>query len=163
MRHTCGDEVTICLPLRIAPDAEAPDTGAIGTLMHQTIAEKTSARVLLVEDYEPNVLVARAFLEQFGYAVEVATNGMEAVELVKAGAYAAALMDVQMHGMNGLEATQFIRAFEAREGRARLPIIGMTAHALAGDRERCLQAGMDEYISKPVLPDILALKLGQLR
>jgi CheY-like chemotaxis protein len=67
-------------------------------------------------------------------------------------------MDVQMHGMDGLETTRHIREDES-QGGPRHTIIGVTAHALAGDRERCLAAGMDDYISKPVLPDILAQKL----
>ena len=112
-------------------------------------------RVLLVEDYAPNVLVAGTFLDEFGYDHDVAANGAQAVAMVKVGGYAAALMDVQMHGMNGLEATFLIREAERAEGGPRLPIIGMTAHALTGDREKCLAAGMDEYISKPFNPDVL--------
>ena len=112
-------------------------------------------RILLVEDYAPNVLVAGTFLEEFGYDHDVAANGTQAVAMVKAGNYAAALMDVQMHGMNGLEATFLIREAERETGGPRLPIIGMTAHALTGDREKCLAAGMDEYISKPFNPDTL--------
>ena len=116
--------------------------------------------VLLVEDYAPNILVATTFLEQFGYAYHTANNGHEALEKTRDNTYVAALMDVQMHGMNGFEATSKIRLQEAEHGRPRLPIIGMTAHALAGDRERCFEAGMDDYIAKPFNPDELQRKLA---
>ncbi len=111
--------------------------------------------VLLVEDYEPNVMVAKSFIEVFGYRCDVASSGVEAVEKVKSGPYAAVLMDVQMHQMNGLEATRLIRAHEKQSGKKSVPIIGMTAHVMPGDRERCLGAGMDDYISKPFNPDEL--------
>ena len=124
--------------------------------------EKTSAvadaepavrpSVLLVEDYAPNVMVASNYLEQFGYDNEVAVSGYDAIERVKENSYTAILMDVQMPGMNGLEATRIIRDYEKQQGNPRTPIIGITAHALAGDRERCISAGMDNYIAKPFNP-----------
>jgi two-component system, sensor histidine kinase len=125
--------------------------------------------VLIVEDYAPNIMVLSLMLEELGYDTVSAMSGTDAIDIIKAagGPHYAILMDVQMQGMDGLETTRWIRDLEAAKeatGRGyRNTIIGVTAHALAGDRERCLQAGMDEYISKPVLPDILALKLGQLR
>ncbi len=125
--------------------------------------------VLIVEDYAPNIMVLSLMLEELGYDTVSAMSGTEAIDIIKAagGPHYAILMDVQMQGMDGLETTRWIRDLEAAKeatGRGyRNTIIGVTAHALAGDRERCLQAGMDEYISKPVLPDILALKLGALR
>ena len=76
--------------------------------------------------------------------------------------YILALMDVQMHGMNGLEATRLIRVWERDTGQVPLPIIGMTAHAMAGDRERCLAAGMDDYLSKPFQPQDLQEKIRLL-
>jgi CheY-like chemotaxis protein len=128
-------------------------------------------RVLIVEDYEPNIMVLSLMLEELGYDTVAATSGAEALALIRdaldegQGPFHAILMDVQMHGMDGLETTSCIRESEA-ENPGRVPrhtIIGVTAHALAGDRERCLAAGMDDYISKPVLPDILAQKLGATR
>jgi signal transduction histidine kinase len=125
--------------------------------------------VLIVEDYAPNIMVLSLMLEELGYDTVSAASGTDAIDIIKAapGPHYAILMDVQMQGMDGLETTRWIRDLEAAKsttGRGyRNTIIGVTAHALAGDRERCLQAGMDDYISKPVLPDILALKLGQLR
>ena len=154
-----GSTFAVCIPLEIAP--EQPDEGqpSMTEMLEFAIDSKTRALVLLVEDYEPNVLVARTFLEDFGYRVDVATNGLEAFEKVKTGRYLVVLMDVQMHGLNGLDATRMIRTHEQQHGRPRLPIIGMTAHALAGDRERCLGVGMDDYIAKPFNPDELRAKI----
>lgn len=115
-----------------------------------------------MEDYAPNVLVASTFLEGFGYEVDVAQNGLDAVELIKTNTYIATLMDVQMDGMNGLDATQVIRAHEKQNNKVPTCIIGMTAHALLGDRERCIAAGMDDYIAKPFNPDMLEEMLAQL-
>lgn len=117
--------------------------------------------ILLAEDYPANVLVATSFLDYFGYGYEVVASGAEAVEQAETRDFYAILMDVQMHGMNGFEATQAIRAHESQNGKRRIPIIGMTAHALLGDREKCLAAGMDDYISKPFNPDELKAKLAQ--
>ena len=118
--------------------------------------------MLLVEDYAPNVLVATTLLEEFGYRVDVASNGYQAVEKATQNTYIAVLMDVQMHGMNGLDATKTIRTHEAHEKKRSTYIIGMTAHALMGDRERCLDAGMDDYMSKPFNPDMLEAMLAKL-
>jgi CheY-like chemotaxis protein/HPt (histidine-containing phosphotransfer) domain-containing protein len=108
-------------------------------------------RILVAEDNPVNQRVAVGLLERHGHSVAVANNGREAVEAVKRERFDVVLMDVQMPEMGGFEATAAIRASE--DGAAtRLPIIAMTAHAMAGDRERCLQAGMDEYVTKPVRP-----------
>ena len=154
-----GSTFTVCVPLTLAPK-ELEDTPVdLSTLVAQTLDEKARPSVLLVEDFEPNVLVASTFLEGFGYRVDIAKNGLEAFELAKNHKYMAALMDVQMPGLNGLDATKMIRAHEQQTGKPRLKIIGMTAHAMAGDKERCLAAGMDEYISKPFNPAELQAKL----
>jgi len=117
-------------------------------------------RVLIVEDYEPNALVATLMLEELGYDVDTADSGEAAIERLRTAAeiYHAILMDVQMHDMDGFETTRRIRELEADQGR-RHRIVGVTAHALAGDRERCLEAGMDDYLSKPIQPGLLAQKL----
>lgn len=120
---------------------------------------KPTSKILLVEDHAANVMVASLYLEQYGYEYDVATSGIEAVEKAKLGGYCTILMDVQMDGLNGLEATRQIREFEVRSSTARIPIIGMTAMALSGDRERCLDVGMDDYISKPFNPLELEQKL----
>jgi CheY-like chemotaxis protein/anti-sigma regulatory factor (Ser/Thr protein kinase) len=155
----CGSTFTVCVPLEVAGvDADAGQ-GHLSEAVETTLSDKTRPAVLLVEDFQPNVLVAATFLEEFGYRVEVAENGLEAFEKVKGASYVAALMDVQMPGLNGLDATRMIRTFEQKSGHPRLRIIGMTAHAMAGDRERCLAAGMDDYIAKPFNPAELQSKL----
>jgi signal transduction histidine kinase/CheY-like chemotaxis protein len=107
-------------------------------------------RVLVTEDNIVNQKVARHMLMDLGCRVDVASNGREALELVEVAAYDLVFMDVQMPEMDGLAATVEIRRREPPQGR-RVPIVAMTAHAMASDRERCLAAGMDDYISKPVL------------
>lgn len=126
-----------------------------------------SKRILLVEDYPANVLVATTLLEDFGYSYEVATSGEEALRKIMEGSFSAALMDVELGDMCGYETTRRVRVWEEesalqRPDKPRLPIIAMTAHALAGDREKCLEAGMDDYIAKPFDPDELRHKLGAL-
>jgi PAS domain S-box-containing protein len=153
--------VRIPLPIAHSEKAEVIET-AILTADVRNDAQSGHC-ILLVEDYAPNVMVAGTFLESFGFSYNVASNGMEAVEMAKTGHYTAILMDVQMHGMNGLEATQLIRAYEKKSALAPVTIIGMTAHALTGDKERCLSVGMDDYISKPFNPDELNQKLSILR
>ncbi len=115
--------------------------------------------VLLVEDYEPNVVVAGYFLEDFGCTFDVAQNGMDALEKAHKTRYNAILMDVQMPVMDGYTATAHIRKFEQENNLPRVAIIGMTANALVGDREKCIESGMDDYISKPFSPDDLKNKL----
>jgi len=103
--------------------------------------------ILLVEDNVINQKVVLGLLRKRGYTVEVANDGQQALDMLSSRPYALVLMDVQMPVMDGLEATHRIRADERL---AKVPIIAMTAHAMNGDRERCLEAGMDEYVSKPV-------------
>ena len=150
---------TVCVPLVMASGQAEHVADMPVRSMAQAIESRIKPRILLVEYYAPNVMVASNYLEQFGYIVDVAENGLEGFEKAKTGEYVAALMDVQMHGMNGFDATKRIREYETNHGRPRLFIIGMTAHALAGDRERCLAAGMDDYVSKPFNPEELRVKL----
>ncbi|MDJ0624499.1 MAG: response regulator [Desulfocapsaceae bacterium] len=107
------------------------------------------AKVLLAEDEPINASITKAFLEQAGVLVDVVSDGNEAVRAVSANDYQAILMDVQMPVMDGIEATVKIRRNERSKGN-RSPIIALTAHAMRGDRERCLQAGMDGYLAKPL-------------
>lgn len=112
--------------------------------------------ILVVEDYANNQRVVLAHLKKMGYAAHVVENGQEAVEAIRTGGslYQLVLMDWQMPIMDGLEATRRIRDLEAQAGR-RVPIVAMTANAINGDRERCLAAGMDDYLSKPIQRDEL--------
>ena len=121
-------------------------------------AELVERHVLLVEDNHINQVLAVTLLQSIGVEVDVAENGQQALEQLEAkpGYYALLLMDCQMPVMDGFEATQRIRAGDGGDGYCKVPIVAMTANAMRGDRERCLQAGMDDYISKPI--DIAAVK-----
>jgi CheY-like chemotaxis protein/HPt (histidine-containing phosphotransfer) domain-containing protein len=121
---------------------------------HSIREERRRLRVLLVEDNAVNRRVASGLLEKRNYEALAATNGREALEILERQAIDIILMDVQMPVMGGLEATTSIRERERGTGR-HVPIIAMTAHAMKGDRERCLRAGMDDYVSKPVRPSEL--------
>jgi two-component system sensor histidine kinase/response regulator len=122
-------------PRRLAPPR--PDPGA-------------PQRVLLAEDNQVNQFLALAILQQSGHTVTLARNGREAVDAYLKDEFDLVLMDVQMPEQSGLEATRRIRDHEAMHG-GHIPIIAMTAHAMKGDREMCIDAGMDEYISKPIV------------
>jgi CheY-like chemotaxis protein/HPt (histidine-containing phosphotransfer) domain-containing protein len=113
-------------------------------------------RILVAEDNAVNQLLAVAVLEKRGHRVTIVDNGQLAVEAVARESFDLVLMDVQMPALSGIEATQLIRERE-RRGARRTPIIAMTARAMNGDRERCLEAGMDGYVSKPIrIADLLA-------
>lgn len=133
-------EVLKCGPI----DAHAAHEAASGPQ-----PELTGLKVLLAEDSLYNQKLAVALLERKGHEVVVANNGAEAVGLARTGSFDLVLMDVQMPEMDGLEATRAIRENEVATGR-HLAIVAMTAQAMKGDRERCLDAGMDDYLTKPV-------------
>jgi CheY-like chemotaxis protein len=122
-------------------------------------------RVLLAEDNVVNQKLGVRLLEKHGHAVVVVANGREAIEALERECFDVVLMDVQMPEMDGFEATAEIRRLEAPGGR--LPIVAMTAHAMKGDRERCLAAGMDAYVAKPIQPrelyEAIEHVLGQRR
>ena len=120
-----------------------------------------SLRVLLAEDNAINQKVATRMLTKAGHAVIVAADGRAALDLVTREAFDVVLMDIQMPEMDGLQATAAIRAREAG-GARRVPIVALTAHAMKGDRERCLAAGMDAYVSKPVRGDELLATLASV-
>lgn len=112
--------------------------------------QQGSFNVILAEDNEINRYVVMQMLAGSACNLTIATNGKEAVELYESGAIDLILMDVSMPEMDGLEATSAIREIERQSGEAPVPIIGLTAHTMKGDRERCLAAGMDDYLPKPV-------------
>jgi CheY-like chemotaxis protein len=108
-------------------------------------------RILLAEDNPVNQLVATRLLQRESHLVKVVASGAQAVKAFVESSYDVVLMDVQMPEMTGLEATARIRQLESEAGRgAHVPILAMTAHAMTGDRERCLESGMDGYIAKPI-------------
>ncbi len=127
-------------------------------LDHQA-GQRHPLRILLAEDYLLNQKVALQLLEKMGYRADVATNGYEVLEAMQRQRYDVILMDVQMPEMDGIETTRCIRSEYPAEQQPR--IIAMTAHAMDGDRQWCLNAGMDDYLSKPVRAEELAAKLRQ--
>jgi PAS domain S-box-containing protein len=141
---------------------EQAGAGAVADVPTQSrsgsAALPASPRVLVAEDNPVNQKVAARILEKAGCRVDVVANGLEAIAAHERAAYALIIMDCQMPTMDGYEATRQIRARERETGK-HVAIVAMTAHALAGDRERCLGAGMDDYLSKPVEPERLAAVL----
>jgi len=137
----------------LAPHAAGMTAGMAapsGAAAQEHGAGLAGARVLLVEDNPVNLLVAQKLLAVIGCGIDTAINGELALEKLHAGSYHAVLMDCQMPVLDGYAATRRWREHEAATGAARLPIIAMTANAMAGDRQRCLDAGMDDYLSKPI-------------
>jgi CheY-like chemotaxis protein/anti-sigma regulatory factor (Ser/Thr protein kinase) len=118
-------------------------------------------QVLLAEDNPINQKLAVAMLEKWGHHVVVAGNGRQAVDLSASQPFDLILMDMQMPDMSGIEATAAIRARETARGTPHLPIVALTASAMTGDRERCLAAGMDDYLAKPIRSNELQAVLGR--
>jgi CheY-like chemotaxis protein/HPt (histidine-containing phosphotransfer) domain-containing protein len=127
--------------------------GGLVTRHSLTEKKRDGLRLLLAEDNPVNQKLAVILLQKAGYSVDVADNGQQALEKVQKERYSAVLMDVQMPELDGYAAATQIRQWEA--GQRHVPIIAMTASAMKGDRERCLEAGMDDYISKPLQPETL--------
>ncbi len=148
-----GSTFVLHLSLPVTGTENSPLSFEENTIYLDTHKNSQQLPILLVEDYEPNILVATVMLKNFGYRYEVARNGQEAVDKFSAGKYSLILLDVQMPYMDGFEATRHIRKYErATKNGVPVPIIAMTAHALKGDREKCIAAGMSDYIPKPFNP-----------
>ena len=124
------------------------------------IAVKPGTRILLAEDNITNQQVALGVLKRFGLAADAVANGLEALQALTDIPYDLVLMDVQMPEMDGLEATRRIRDVQSAVLNHNIPIVAMTAHAMQEDRARCLEAGMNDYISKPVKPNTLSLTIN---
>jgi two-component system, sensor histidine kinase and response regulator len=158
--------LAVTLPLRRASAADLPSLSGDGLSRllgyADAVAEPewgsapgvVALDVLLVEDNPVNQRLAQEILLRRGHRVVLAENGREALDRLAERGFDIVLMDVQMPQMNGLDATRAIRAAETGTGR-HIPIVAMTAHAMAGDRERCLAAGMDEYLTKPIRVEAL--------
>jgi PAS domain S-box-containing protein len=120
-------------------------------------------RVLVAEDHPMNQIVAKKMLRNLGCEVFWAENGKKAVDMAGKGDFDIIFMDLQMPEMDGLEATSLIRKREEAHAKRHVPIVAMTAHAMEGDREACLQAGMDDYVSKPLEVDLVAAAIARCR
>jgi PAS domain S-box-containing protein len=140
--------------IEISLGATVPENEGAQTLSGESTEVLPPLHVLLVEDGLANQMLAIGLLEKHRHTVVVASNGKEAIAALASRQFDVVLMDVEMPEMDGLEATAVIRAKEKQTGE-HVPIIAMTAHAMKGDRDRCLAAGMDDYVSKPVRPAIL--------
>jgi CheY-like chemotaxis protein/HPt (histidine-containing phosphotransfer) domain-containing protein len=125
------------------------------------LVQRDSLRVLLAEDNTTNQLVAQSILKKVGVYCDVVANGFEALKALEAGPYDLVFMDCQMPEMDGFEATEQIRRPDSRVQNRDIPIIAMTAHAMPGAREECLQAGMNDYLPKPVEPQTLVEKINE--
>lgn len=150
-----GSTFYFTIPYTLAPPAKKEDDllsgqPGIAPLRQGAGRKENQLQILLVEDKPMNQRLAMALLERKGHRVISANNGREALEKLKSGHFDLILMDVNMPEMDGLEATVHIRAAEEEAGDGHIPIIAMTAYAMQEDRDRCLQAGMDYYISKPI-------------
>lgn len=141
----------IVLPPPHRPSDARTDAGAA----EKPTLPQYRGHVLLAEDNPVNQKVAKHVMERLGLSVDVANDGNEAVEAVAKGTYDVVLMDWQMPNMDGLQATQAIRRIEKDENRKRVPIIVVTANAMEGDRERCLEGGADDYLAKPFKKEAL--------
>ena len=148
----------------VAPEAEAPAAAgefALRSLPDPDEAAREGTLVLLVDDHPTNRLVIARQLALAGFASEAATDGADGLEKWRSGRYALLLSDVHMPHMDGYELARRIRAEEAAKDIARTPIVALTASALKGEAERCLAAGMDDYLAKPVSIPALAATLGR--
>ena len=151
-----GSAFIVRLPLHKADEGNVLVAITKEDIIHQLKAghgDKSS--ILLVEDYEGNIVVLSYILESLGCEINVARTGLQAINLWKEVSPDLILMDVQMPEMDGLTATRQIRSMENELGLPRTPIIGMTAHAFVEDKNKCVQAGMDSYLAKPIIENDL--------
>ena len=146
-----GSAFHVSLPLQLAP-APAPEAEGPAAKPPADAASSSPGHILIVEDNPTNQKVVVGLLGKRGYRTSVANDGRQALEALERTAFDLILMDVQMPVLDGLEATRLIR----RDARWKaLPVVGLTAHAMVGDRQRCLDAGMDDYLPKPIRPAAL--------
>ncbi len=138
-----GSTFWLRLPLQVHQPPGQPEKASLP-------APQSAGRVLLVEDNPINQKVAAGALRKLGWEADVAANGVIALDLYQKNSYAVVLMDCQMPEMDGYVATREIRNWELAHGSPNIPVVALTAHAMTGDRERCLEAGMNDYLTKPL-------------
>ncbi len=158
--HGKGSEFVLSLLLRPALQAVPSPNVPLAEGAAQTTFE--GLKVLLVEDNAVNQKVAKSLLVRMGCGVDTASNGIEAIATLQQKAFDVVFMDCQMPLMDGLDATRRIRAGQAGERSQGVWILAMTAHAMPGDRERCIEAGMNDYLTKPVRMSDLQQALQRL-
>jgi CheY-like chemotaxis protein len=141
----------------LAKSPSMSEATPVADVTYQPISRARPARVLVVEDNAVNQLVAEGMLIKLGYEVSLVSDGRSALVRLSTEDFDAVLMDCQMPGMDGYEATRGLRT--AAQGKPRIPVIGLTAHAAAEVRDKCLQAGMDDFMSKPYTLDELGAML----
>ena len=151
-----GSRFVVSIPSRFVDRSELPPVQGGAA---QAEAPRQALRILVAEDNDVNQILINAVLARMGHRVHLVANGQQAVEAVRRGDYDLVLMDLQMPGMDGMEATQAIRALGGPQ--AALPIIAMTANAFDGDRQACLAAGMDDYVAKPIDVEQLARAIAR--
>lgn len=146
--------------LRVLGETSAK-VGARSPVTIETATASANPHVLLVEDHPINQRLAQTLLEKWNYVVTTVENGIEALAALRKTTVDLILMDLQMPAMDGFQTTAVIRRDELNTGR-HVPIVALTAHAIEGDRQRCLAAGMDAYVSKPIRPEELKRVLHSL-
>lgn len=164
LRQSALLETLAALSSQSAPASggAAPEAASLAPAAGPAASPRRGERLLAAEDNEANQQVLTGIAEHLGYELTIVGSGRAALEALEAdGSYRAVLMDCQMPEMDGYQATRAIREREAREGRPRIPIIAVTAHALVGERTKVLEAGMDDYLTKPVSVEQLRQKLYQ--
>ena len=168
--HLSGFAASLTKPVRSSDLFDCLVTSLDAGLVHRTIElpataptalPEGSGKILLVEDNKVNQLVGSKVLQNLGYEYTIANNGLEAVAAYRSSHYDAVLMDCQMPEMDGFEATGAIRSLEECSDVGRVPIIAMTAAAMDGDRERCMRAGMDDFVTKPVRLEVVSAVLDR--
>jgi CheY-like chemotaxis protein len=145
-QHTLLEAIRRVIGARVTPDRE-PAAPAVTPMR-----AARRLRVLVAEDNPVNQKLAQHLLERRGHTPILVTNGREAVDALRADEFDLVLMDLQMPEMDGFEATAWIRTREREAGAPRVPIVALTAHAMQGDRQRCMDADMDGYVAKPIKP-----------
>jgi len=154
-------QYTLRFPLNIAGHNVFPSEHQETIVPLPTGVLNSPLNILLVEDEHINRTLAITILEQKGWQVSTAEDGLGAIKTNKEQIFDLIFMDIQMPNLNGFETTKFIRRYELSNG-GHIPIIAMTAYAINGDKEKCLDAGMDDYVSKPIRPDKLYFEIEKV-